>query len=77
VLSPHAYVGAVRLDITPSPGNSGNSPTGNAWLDGVAASNPSAQAVPLAHALALARSTALRVAAARELDIHVDVEVAS
>ena len=77
VLSPHADVGAVRLDITPSPGNSGNSPTGNAWLDGVAASNPSAQAIPLAHALALARSTALRVAAARELDIHVDVEVAS
>jgi hypothetical protein len=50
---------------------------GDAWLDGVAASNPSAQAIPLAHALALARSTALRVAAARELDIHVDVEVAA
>jgi hypothetical protein len=77
VLSPRAENGAVRLDITPSPGNSGNSPTGNAWLDGVAASNPSAQAIPLVHALALARSTALRVAAARELDIHVDVEVAS
>lgn len=77
VLSPRADTGAIRLDITPSPGNSGNSPTGNAWLDGVAASNPSAQAVPLVHALALARTTALRVAAARELDIHVDVEFAS
>jgi len=74
VLSPRADATAIRLDITPSPGNSGTRPTGNAWLDGVAASNPSAQAIPLAHALAVARSTALRVAAARELDIHVDVE---
>ena len=63
------------FDITPSPGNSGSAPTGDAWLDGVAASNPSAQAIPLAHALAQGRSTALRIAAARELDIHVDVEV--
>lgn len=77
VLSPHAQAGAVRLDLTPSPGNSGSQATGDAWLDDVAASNPSAQAIPLMHALALARSTALRVAAARQLDLHVDVEVAA
>ena len=65
----------IRLDITPAPGNSGAGVTGNAWLDGIAASNPSAQALPLMHALAAAKSTALRVAAAHELDLHVDVEV--
>lgn len=73
VLSPHAATGAMRLDITPSMGNSGSQPTGDAWLDGIAASNPSAQAIPLMHALAMARSTALRIATARELDLHVDV----
>lgn len=73
VLSPRADASAIRLDITPSPGNSGSQPTGDAWLDGVAASNPSAQAIPLVHAIAMARSTALRIPAARELDLHVDV----
>lgn len=75
VLSPHASAAAIRLDITPSPGNSGSQPTGDAWLDSIAASNPSAQAIPLAHALAMARATALRIAAAHELDLHVDMEV--
>jgi hypothetical protein len=75
VLSPHDDGTSLRLDLTPSPGNSGTQPTGDAWLDGVAASNPSAQAIPLMHALALDRATALRIAAARELDLHVDVGV--
>ncbi|HVI56579.1 MAG TPA: beta-ketoacyl synthase chain length factor [Luteibacter sp.] len=75
LLSPQADANAMRLDITPSPGNSGSAPTGDAWLDSIAASNPSAHAIPLLHALAMAHSTALRIAAARELDIHVDVGV--
>lgn len=75
VLSPHAGNSMIRLDITPAPGNSGAGVTGDAWLDGIAASNPSAHALPLMHALAAAKSTALRVAAAHELDLHVDVEV--
>lgn len=74
VLSPHADGDATRLDLTPVPGNSGAEPTGNAWLDGIAASNPSARAVGLLHALARARSGALRVPAARELDLHIDME---
>jgi hypothetical protein len=77
VLSPRADGASVRLDLTPSPGNSGTQPTGDAWLDGIAASSPSAQAIPLMHALAMAHSTALRIAAARELDLHVDVGVAA
>jgi hypothetical protein len=75
VLSPHAEGSTMRLDISPAPGNSGHDALGNAWLDDVTASNPSAHAVPLMLALAAGRSTALRVAAARGLDIHVDVEV--
>jgi hypothetical protein len=73
VLSPRADGATIRLDLTPSPGNSGSQPTGDAWLDGVAASSPSAQAIPLVHALALARSTALRIPAAHGLDLHIDV----
>jgi len=73
VLSPRANATAMRIDLTPSPGNSGSQPTGDAWMDGVAASNPSAQAIPLVYALALARSTALRIPAANELDLHVDI----
>ena len=44
-------------------------------VDDIAASNPSARAVPLMHALALTRPTALRVPAARGLDLHIDIEV--
>ncbi|MDR6937870.1 beta-ketoacyl synthase chain length factor [Luteibacter sp. 3190] len=76
VLSPRADGAAVRLDITPEPGNSGSEPLGDAWLDGIAASNPSARAIPLMRALALTRPTALRVAAAQGLDLHIDVGVA-
>ena len=77
VLSPHADAAAVRLDITPEPGNSGIEALGDSWLDAIAASNPAARAVPLMRALALTRSTALRVAAARGLDLHIDIEVAA
>lgn len=75
VLSPHAHGAAVRLDISPEPGNSGVEAMGDTWLDDIAASNPSARAVPLMHALALTRPMALRLAAARGLDLHVDIEV--
>ena len=75
VLSPHAHGAAVRLDISPEPGNSASEASGDRWLDDIAASNPSARAVPLMHALALMRPTALRVPAARGLDLHIDIEV--
>lgn len=77
VLSPRADGAAVRLDITPERGNTDSPPSGDAWLDAIAASNPSARAIPLMHALALTRPTALRVAAARGLDLHIDVGVAA
>jgi len=74
VLSPRADGAAIRLDITPEPGNSGREPSGDAWMDGVAASNPSAVAVPLFRALAAAHPAALRVPAARGLDLHIDLD---
>jgi hypothetical protein len=74
VLSPRADGAAIRLDITPEPGNSAGEASGDAWMDGLAASNPSSVAVPLFRALAAAHSTALRVPAARGLDLHIDVE---
>lgn len=74
VLSPSPEGACARLDLTPSAGNSGGEALGDAWMDNVSASNPSAQAVPLLRALALARPTALRVAAATGLDLHVDIE---
>lgn len=77
VLSPRAEGAAVRLDISPEPGNSGSGALGDTWLDDIAASNPSARAIPLMRALALTRSTALRLPAARGLDLHIDVEVAA
>ncbi|MDQ0009023.1 hypothetical protein J2T07_001200 [Luteibacter jiangsuensis] len=77
VLSPRADGAAIRLDITPEPGNSGSEAMGDPWLDGVAASNPSARSIPLMRALALARPTALRLPAAHGLDLHIDVEVAA
>lgn len=76
VLSPRAESAAIRLDLTPAPGNSPGEPTGDGWLDGIAASNPSAHALPLLRAIALSRPTALRLAAARGLDLHVDLGVA-
>ncbi|NID16280.1 beta-ketoacyl synthase chain length factor [Luteibacter yeojuensis] len=77
VLSPRADGAAVRLDITPERGNSGIEALGDAWLDGLVATNPSARAVPLMRALALARPAALRVPAARGLDLHIDIGVAA
>ncbi|NII55910.1 beta-ketoacyl synthase chain length factor [Luteibacter sp. SG786] len=77
VLSPRAEGAAVRLDITPERGNSGSDPMGDGWLDGLSASNPSARAVPLMRALALTRPAALRIAAARGLDLHIDMGVAA
>jgi hypothetical protein len=76
VLSPRPDGAAVRLDITPESGNSDAGALGDAWLDALAVSNPSAHAIPLMRALALTRSTALRVAAARGLDLHIDIGVA-
>lgn len=76
VLSPHAGDGLLRIDLTPAPGNTGTEPTGNAWVDSLAGSNPSAHAVPLLHAMALGRAAAVRVAAARDLDLHVDIGAA-
>lgn len=73
VLSPRADGAAIRLDISPEPGNSGGGATGDEWVDGLAASNPSAKGVPLFRALAMARPAALRVSAARGLDLHVDI----
>jgi len=75
VLSPQADKSAVRLELSPEPGNIAPEVTGDAWLDGVAASNPSAHAMPLARAMARGKSTALRVPAARGMDVHVDVEI--
>jgi hypothetical protein len=77
VLSPRADGAAVRLDITPEPGNSRSEAMGDSWLDAIATSNPAAKAIPLMRALALTRPTALRLAAARGLDLHIDVEVAA
>ncbi|QWT19284.1 beta-ketoacyl synthase chain length factor [Bacillus sp. NP157] len=76
VLSPHADGASIRLDISPEPGNSGHEPSGDAWLDDLATSNPSARAVPLLRALAAARPAALRVAAAQGLDLHIDLSIA-
>ncbi|KJV35317.1 beta-ketoacyl synthase chain length factor [Luteibacter yeojuensis] len=73
VLSPRADGAAIRLDISPEPGNSAGAATGDAWMDGVAASNPSAKGVPLFRALAAARPAALRVGAAQGLDLHIDI----
>ncbi|HEY4091434.1 MAG TPA: beta-ketoacyl synthase chain length factor [Luteibacter sp.] len=76
VLSPRADGAAIRLDITPEPGNSAHEASGDAWMDGITTSNPSSFAVPLLHALAVARPAALRVAAARGLDLHIDLNTA-
>lgn len=75
VLSPHADGAAVRLDISPEPGNSVSEPTGDRWLDDITTSNPSARAAPLMRALALTQPTALRLPAARGMDLHIDIEV--
>ena len=77
VLSPRADGAALRLDITPERGNSGSEPMGDAWLDSLYASNPSARAVPLMRALALTRPASLRIPAARGLDLHIDIGVAA
>lgn len=74
VLSPRADGAAIRLDITPEPGNSGYEPSGDAWLDGIHASNPSALGVPLFRALAAARPAVLRIAAARGLDLDISID---
>jgi hypothetical protein len=76
VLSPRADGAAIRLEITPEPGNSGREASGDAWLDGITASNPSAYAVPLFKALAAARPAVLRVAAARGLDLDITIDAA-
>ncbi|MET0935219.1 MAG: beta-ketoacyl synthase chain length factor [Luteibacter sp.] len=73
VLSPHPGEGLLRLDLTPAPGNIGSEPTGNAWVDALTSSNPSAHAIPLAHAIARGRPAAVRVAAAQSLDLHLDI----
>jgi len=73
ILSPRPDGAAIRLDITPEPGNSGREASGDAWMDGITESNPSAHAVPFFRVLAAARSAALRVPAARGLDLHIDI----
>ncbi|MET0255973.1 MAG: beta-ketoacyl synthase chain length factor [Luteibacter sp.] len=75
VLSPRAQGAAVRLDLSPAPGNIGSEAMGDEWLDNLAAANPSAQAVPLMRALALARPAALRLPAANGLDLHLDIGI--
>jgi hypothetical protein len=77
VVSPCATPGAIRMDLTPEPGHVPAAPTGHAWLDALAASNPSAQSIPLLHALALGRAQALRLPAARGLDLHIDLDIAA
>lgn len=77
VVSPHEDRAAMRLDLMPTAGNSAPEPTGDAWMDAVAASNPSAQALPLLRALARGRPIALRVAAAHGLDLHIDLEISA
>ncbi|URX64023.1 beta-ketoacyl synthase chain length factor [Luteibacter anthropi] len=73
VLSPHAQGAAARMDLTPEPGNIGTQASGDAWLDTLAASNPSALSVPLMAALARTHATALRLPAAQGLDLHIDL----
>ena len=75
VLSPRPDDALVRLDLTPLPGNIGSEPSGHAWVDALVDSNPSAHAIPLLHAIACGRPRAVRVAAANELDLHVDIGV--
>jgi len=77
VLSPHEDRSAMRLNLMPTVGNSAHEPSGDPWMDAVAASNPSALALPLLRALAHGRPTALRVAAAQGLDLHIDLEISA
>lgn len=77
VISPHEDPAAARLDLMPTAGNSAHALSGDAWMDAVTASNPSAKALPLMRALALARPTALRLAAANGLDLHIDLEISA
>lgn len=77
VLSPRADGAAACLRMSPEPGNAGIEPLGDAALDALVASNPSAHGLPLLIALARTRSTAMRIAAARGLDLHVDLAFAA
>ncbi|WP_368311283.1 beta-ketoacyl synthase chain length factor [Luteibacter sp. CQ10] len=77
VLSPRPEGAAACLRISPEPGNSGMEASGDEWFDAIVASNPSAHGLPLMAALARTRSTALRIGAARGLDLHVDLAFAA
>ncbi|MDF3983721.1 beta-ketoacyl synthase chain length factor [Luteibacter sp. PPL554] len=76
VLSPRADGALARLQLSPEPGNVGDEAIGEGWLDAIMTSNPSARGLPLLLALARRKTTALRVAAADGLDLHLDVEFA-
>ncbi|MBB3226365.1 hypothetical protein FHW69_000955 [Luteibacter sp. Sphag1AF] len=74
VLSPHEEPGAIRVDVSLVAGNIAAGPGDVSVLAPIARSNPSALGLPLMEALARGAPQAVRIAAAGNLDLHVDME---